>query len=144
MCNWRSNPPALLLTPSQPPRHCRHHYTHLPHIPALLSPPLLASPAAVVGVVSASTVTKLLVFQLSRSLPSRLFFFCRSLARHKITEAVLTSLSTWPNTLPFSLSSSSSSSTPESITHWLEPNIKKWTMSRKLKKKIYCRKPDIV
>lgn len=106
MCNWRSASPSgsaphTPTSPSPPAAPPPPSSLLLPSPPSL--PPLPASPAAVVGVVSASAVTKPLVFQPSCSLLFFLFFFfCRSLRRHKITEAVLTSLSGWPNTLPFS------------------------------------------
>lgn len=113
MCKWRSASPSGV-TPHPPPPPPPPH-------PAQPSPPLPASPAAVVGVVSVSPVTKPLVFQSSCSLSCFFFSPCCSLRHHKITEAVLTSLSGWPNTLPFSTlhphpPSLSSFCTPGSIT----------------------------
>lgn len=98
MCNWRSVfPPGF--TP------------HTPHTAPSSPHPILAS------LPSQHPLLLLLGWSLLLLSPSRwsfscpapsllfffFFFFCRrSLRRHKITEAVLTSLSAWPNTLPFS------------------------------------------
>lgn len=99
MCNWRSAFPRgftphtpLTLTPLLPP-YC----TLLPHpSPSIPSQhPLLLLLGWSVLLLSPSR------WSFSRPAPS-LPFFCRSLRRHKITEAALTSLSAWPNTLPFS------------------------------------------
>lgn len=109
MCNWRSASPS----------------GSAPHTPTSPSPPAAPPPPSSLlppppqpslpPLPSLHPLLLLLGWSLLLLSPSRwsfshpapffffsFFFFCRSLRRHKITEAVLTSLSGWPNTLPFS------------------------------------------
>ena len=136
MCNWRSASPSGFAphTPTSPSPPAAPPLPPPSSSPAL--PPLPASPAAVVGVVSASAVTKPLVFQPSCPLIffSFFFFFCRSLRRHKITEAVLTSLSGWPNTLPFSSLPPSSSSPPPALQDPSHSGLRKLSATHYTKK----------
>lgn len=106
MCNWRSASPSgsaphTPTSPSPPAAPPPPSSLLLPSPPSLPSPPCIPCCCCWGGLCfcchQAAGLSAIL-------LPSffSLFFFCRSLRRHKITEAVLTSLSGWPNTLPFS------------------------------------------
>lgn len=112
MCKWRSASPSGV-TPQPPPT------PPPPSCPALPSPPSIPCCCCWGGLcLSCHQAAGLSVVLL----PFLLFFSpCCSLRHHKITEAVLTSLSGWPNTLPFSTlhphpPSLSSFCTPGSIT----------------------------